>query len=427
MSHRIDIELTSDRGDGSWTWRAAGARQPKGLLDASLLPAECAVGMVVRAEAESDADGIRIVSVAAPKRRERAEPERIEILGTRRDEPAVTTQLAGGRKRFDDEDGERGRRGGRQGRGPGSRGDGRGPDRRDRRDGDRRPSGDRGREQRSGAPRGRPGEDRAPRPERPRAPRLRPGRSHRQALLNQLPAEQRPLAEIVLRGGVPLVRETLDKQRRAAETEGIPSVKAEPVIDVAEKLAPHARLAEWQDRADAAIAQSDTVDLRDLRSVVVAADGVARHEQTRETAERLRAALTARVESEHRAWLGEVNELVVAGRAVAALRLSSRPPKAGIPLPPPLAASLAELATAQLLPDTHTDRYCAVLEAVALSPVRTQVNPTAVPPNVAPALAETVGRLGDRIPQIAATFGIEPVPQPAGGQARRGPRPASRR
>ena len=34
MPRRIDIELTSALADGSWTWRAAGAKVPKGTLDA---------------------------------------------------------------------------------------------------------------------------------------------------------------------------------------------------------------------------------------------------------------------------------------------------------------------------------------------------------------------------------------------------------
>ena len=32
MSSRIEVELTSQREDGTWTWRAAGARQPKGVV-----------------------------------------------------------------------------------------------------------------------------------------------------------------------------------------------------------------------------------------------------------------------------------------------------------------------------------------------------------------------------------------------------------
>jgi hypothetical protein len=166
------------------------------------------------------------------------------------------------------------------------------------------------------------------------------------------------------------------------------------------------------------------VDLRDLRSVVVAADGVARHEQTRETAEQLRVALTTRVEREHRSWLEELAGLVDEGRAVAALRLSSRPPKAGIPLPPPLATKLSDLVVAQLTPDTPSDRYAAVLDALAFSPVRTLPVPAELPSSPSPALLEAVKRLGDRIPQIAAAFGVEPAPPqrrgPARGSAGRG-------
>jgi hypothetical protein len=51
---RLEIELTSARGDGTWTWRAAGARQPKGELDGSLLAAGAKVGDVVRVEAEQN-------------------------------------------------------------------------------------------------------------------------------------------------------------------------------------------------------------------------------------------------------------------------------------------------------------------------------------------------------------------------------------
>lgn len=438
MSHRIDVELTSERGDGTWTWRAAGARQPKGVVDGTLLPSEVKVGDVLRAEAEAELEGIVIIAVTPPKKKGRSEPERIEIVGTRGEEAGVTAQLArGGKKKdfadFDGKDrggrrerGERGPGGDRRG-GPGSPRTGSGP----RRDSDARGADPRG--GRTGADRGpsdrgpsdrgpsdRRPSDRSDRPDRrsdrsgppakPRAKRLRAGRSHRQALINQLPAEQRPLAELVLRGGVPLVRETLDIQRKAAQAQGIPAVAPGPVIDVAEKLAPHARLAEWQDRAEAALAQSGEVDLRDLRSVVVAAEGVARHEQTRETAEQLRVALSTRVEAEHRTWLEELGVLVDEGRAVAALRLSSRPPKAGIPLPPPLAAKLTELVVAQLLPDTPSDRYAAVLDALAFSPVRAQPVPAEVPSSPSPALIEAVKRLGDRIPQIAAAFGVEPAP-----------------
>jgi hypothetical protein len=67
MPRRIEVELTSARDDGTWTWRAAGARQPKGSLEGSLLYAGAKVGDVVRADADFDIDGITIISVLPPR------------------------------------------------------------------------------------------------------------------------------------------------------------------------------------------------------------------------------------------------------------------------------------------------------------------------------------------------------------------------
>ena len=96
MSRRIEIELTSARPDGSWTWRAAGAREPRGILDGALLPAGAKAGDVVKADADFEIEGIAIVSVQAPKENTRPEPQRIEIIGSGGpDTPGVTTQLVG--------------------------------------------------------------------------------------------------------------------------------------------------------------------------------------------------------------------------------------------------------------------------------------------------------------------------------------------
>ena len=67
MSRRIEVELTSDRGDGTWTWRAAGAKQPKGVVGSDLLYPGAKVGDVVRADADFDIDGITVLSVIPPR------------------------------------------------------------------------------------------------------------------------------------------------------------------------------------------------------------------------------------------------------------------------------------------------------------------------------------------------------------------------
>src|SRR3989442_13075714 len=72
MSRRIDIELTSVREDGTWTWRAAGAKQPRGVVDSSLLYEGARAGDGVRAEADFEIEGITIISVGPPQERRAA-------------------------------------------------------------------------------------------------------------------------------------------------------------------------------------------------------------------------------------------------------------------------------------------------------------------------------------------------------------------
>src|SRR3984957_4893665 len=110
MSRRIDIELTSKSGDGSWTWRAAGARQPKGVVEGSLVPESQAVGAVLRAEIETGLEGIEILSLTSVKPAQSPEKTagRIEVVGTPRRAPDVSVILApgSGKRTRRDEDGD---------------------------------------------------------------------------------------------------------------------------------------------------------------------------------------------------------------------------------------------------------------------------------------------------------------------------------
>lgn len=431
MSRRIDIELTSNRDDGSWTWRAAGAKQPKGVLNGALLPAGAAVGDQVRADVETSLDGTEVLAVLPPKEKKRATAEVIELTarGLKDDELVITTLAPkrGGRDR------DRGDRGDRP-RGP--RRDG---DRPPRRDGGR-PGGDRSGPggERAGGGRGerpsrgdRPGGDRPDRPRRdrpappakPKAKRLRPGRTHRKVALDALAPEEQVIAEQILRGGVPAVRQAVDKMNEQAKAEGRPEVKAEPLLAIAERLLPALRSAEWRDRAEAAVADLAELDLRDLRSVVVAADQGAKDDESRALAAQLRDGLAARVDQEQAAWLAEIAETLADNRVVRALRLSSRPPKAGAPLPADLASKLSDAAAASLTAETVTDRWATVLDALSFSPVRLTVVPVSKPAEPSAELIAAITRVAGRIPKVAEAFGIE---APADGGRRRGPRPGAR-
>jgi len=391
MSRRLEIELTSERPDGTWTWRAAGAKLPKGDLSGSLLPGGSKVGDVLRAEAEFLIDGIDIVEVLAPKGT-RKQPELLEIMGSGREEPLVTTQLV-------------------------SRGRGEGRGRRRDRDGDgpRRERRDRG---------DRPDRPRGPRPEvpeRPKPKRLRPGRAHRNAVIAAVPEEQRAIAEQVLRGGVPAVREAVVAQNEQARTENRPEQPVDQVVAMAESLYPRLRDAEWKDRAAAAIADLDELDLRDLRSVVVAGDGASHDDEARAMLEELRTGLTRRVDEEHGNWVADIAANLDAGRFVRALRLSSRPPKAGTPVPTELSARLVTAVSEGLTPGTNQELWAAALDALAFSPVRQQVTPAGRPETPTDDLLEAVRRVADRVPAVAALFGVDPS-EAAAAKRRRPPR-----
>src|SRR6185369_8556315 len=149
--------------------------------------------------------------------------------------------------------------------------------------------------------------------------------------------------------------------------------------------------------------------LPDLRSVVASSEDpvVARDETTRELAAELKQALLAKQESELLLWLDDITAALGVGRVIRALKLSSQPPKAGVPLPPELASRLATAATESLTPDALPDRWAAVLEAAAFAPVRASVKPTAPTTQTNDELLTTMKRLAPALPQIAALFGIE--------------------
>ena len=167
MSRRIDIELTSARPDGTWTWRAAGALKPRGVLDGTLLYQGAKTGDVVRADAEFEIEGITIAAVLPPKDKKRAEPERIDVIGPPRDNvPGVTSSLVARSDSRRSDSGPRGQRHGPDG----------GPRRTD------------------GAARGRPTGDRGPRTGPSSADR--PGRTP-----TAVPASARPDRPLTARPG----------------------------------------------------------------------------------------------------------------------------------------------------------------------------------------------------------------------------------
>ncbi len=401
MATRIEIELTSRRDDATFTWRAAGARQPKGVVDASLFPADSAVGAQFKVDADFELEGITILAVI-PAKAPKKQTETLQLLA-REDEPLVTQQLAPKSKR----DGDRKGRGNRD-RKP--RGDSKG------RDDSRGDGGNRGGD--------RPRTPAKPKlPPKPKPPRLKAGRAHRDEVVAGLPEEQKPVAQEVIKGGLQAVRQAVATQNTQLETEGKPQIDETRMVALAEELLAKVRVAEWRDRAEAALDQASSVDVRDLRSVVTAADGAAKDEETRALAAQLREALAVRLDADHQAWIDEIIELLDDDRVVRALHLSSRPPKAGAPLPAPVAMRLVEAANAGMTAEMSPDRWGYMLDALAHSPVRMQVVPASLPTKVTAELTTIIKRHAARLPDIAQIFGIEAEKRPRKRKKPRPPKP----
>lgn len=254
--------------------------------------------------------------------------------------------------------------------------------------------------------------------------RLRADNVHRRALLDGLSSLERTVAETAVKGGMKAVREAVARQNEQLKVDGKPEVNADNLVALVQDLSPKLRVAEWLDRAEAAIRDLEELDLRDLRSVVVQSDDpvVVREGQTRQLAAQLRDALRRRERESHDAWLGDITAAIGVGRLIRALKLSSEPPKAGQPFPRDLGERLAALATADLNAENTPDRWIAILESVAFSPVKSAVRVTSVPGQVTEELAKTVARLAPAIPTVAAAFGVVPAPGAAQPRPLRIPR-----
>jgi hypothetical protein len=447
MSRRIDIELTSRRDDGSWTWRAPGARQPKGSLEGNLVPAVAKVGDVLRAEADFELEGITVIAVHAPRAEESdgGGRQRIEVLGSGRDKiDGVSVSLVPGSRR-DRDDGDHERRprrnsadrgaartgptrptpgrGGGTGRDDRSGGaDGgrartpertrpsRGPEAgRPRSGGDptRRPERNGGDRVAGGAPR----DDRAPRRDRPR--RAEPVTTHRNAALAALSPEQIPVAEQLLRGGIPAVRQAIDEQNARARSEGRAEVSPQPLLTMAEELQPRMSLAAWKDRAVALRAAGREAPLREMRSVVAGASTVSLDEEARELVGALREALDSRVTALREAWLARVLTALDDGRVADALRVAARPPEPTARVPADLAVRLADTAGTTMAPTMAEASWIDLLDAVIKSPVRRTVKPTGLPPDPSPELLTAARHAAGLVPELARLLGL-PIPPPPG-------------
>jgi hypothetical protein len=221
------------------------------------------------------------------------------------------------------------------------------------------------------------------------------------------------VAEQLLRGGIPAVRQALEEQNARARADGRPEVTPGPLLAMAEQLLPAINLATWKDRASAARTAGKDVPLRELRSIVASASTVTLDEEGTELATALRAALDQRVTALRDRWVERITGALDDGRVIDAVRASIRPPEPAARLSAELAVRLAEGAGQAMAPTTPPDQWLALLEVVVDSPVRRTVKPAGLPDGADETLLAAARRASGYVPELARLMGI-PIPPPPG-------------
>ncbi len=460
MSRRIEIEITSLKGDVA-TWRAAGAKLPKGVLSAALVPGGAVVGNVYRADVEQYMEGIEILSVMAPKTASPVDPrnERVEMIPTVKQGPDVVVTYApkgrGGPRREGGRDGGPGRREGGPSRregGPGRRegSEGResGPARREsgasRRapsearadsaghtDSPKRPAGRSASTERT-TPTGDERAARGPRSDRParsaRPDRSNPGQppmstTHRNALLATLSPEQLPVAEQLLRGGMPAVRTAVAEQNKNATAQGRPTIDAVTIDRIAEELLGKTNLALWKDRATGAIGAGRELRLRDLRAVVTSAKTVSLDDDARTQLKELQVALTARLEHLRTQWNERLEAAVSSKNVREALGLVARPPDMSTRVSAEMAAKVVAITSEALTAEQDPTLWKEIVTLTIDTSIRRNVKPVGIPSDDS-CKALAIHNAG-AIPELAKLLGMRVPPPPPPTRVVR--RPATRR
>jgi hypothetical protein len=227
-------------------------------------------------------------------------------------------------------------------------------------------------------------------------------------MLATLGPQELPVAEQLLRGGIPAVRQALAEQKASHAATAAP-VNEEAVLAIAEQLLPRVNLASWKDRAAAAQALGKELRLRELRAVVTASRTVTLDDEARATAKALRESLDQRVEALRTDWQSRMTKALDEGRVADAVRVSARPPEPSTRVPAEVAVRLADAAGEAMTAESDPQAWLAILDAVVESPVRRTVKPRGIPE--VPEAKEAARRAAGSVPELAKLLGL-PIPPP---------------
>jgi hypothetical protein len=369
MPNFLEIELTSKSAEGNWTWRAKGAMKPKGHVAGDLVPVGANVGSIFKAELEHLLDGIYVKSLT-PLAEKKPPSNVIEIFGSAKKEPSINVQKKG----------------------------------------------------RKTSPRSKPKVKREksfekypekhPKSARPQSSgtqrpwRLYVGNEHKNALIESLALHEKPIAERLILGGIPAVRQAIAKQNENARRNNEPEVIEDKILSIAEELFPKIKSALWHDKLDAVFNNKNKVTPGDIRSVIAGA--VITNKDDEQKVEELKTLLNERIEHMRQGWTSEILEAIKNNDALAALSKSAKAPDPSLRISAELAGSIADFVGNRLVEISDPQEWLELIKTAVNSPVRSLIKVSVVPDAVK---SEAI-KLAGSIPSITHVLGIKIPPPP---------------
>jgi hypothetical protein len=252
--------------------------------------------------------------------------------------------------------------------------------------------------------------------------------THRNALLATLSPEQLPVAEQLLRGGMPSVRAAVAEQNKNATAQGRPTIDATTIDRIAEELLSKTTVALWKDRAAGAIGAGRELRLRDLRAVVTSAKTVSLDEEARAQLKELQTALTARLEHLRTQWTEKLDAAVASSNVKEALTLVARPPDMSTRVSAEMAHKVVTLTSEALTAEQDPTLWKEIVALTVDTSIRRNVKPLGIPDDES-CKAVAIHNAG-AIPELAKLLGMKVPPPPPPTRLPRRPttrRPPTRR
>lgn len=405
MANKLEIELTSKRPDGFFTWRAKGAKNPKGIVAGDVFPGG-KVGDSFKVEVEYLLDGPQIISVLTERQRNSVANDLKLFLG--RSLTATNTKTEVPKKT--------------EGKAPVK---GRATDRgkpEDKKFRDSKYSHTRG-QKKPATESGKTFTDKRPEIKRPdklrrpanpevisKRPQYRYGK-HVKELLDSLDSARQAIVQRLVRGGMAAVREAIEKQNKIAREKGEPELLEEPVIKLAEELVPQVKRAQFRDQAQEILEKG----LKDLKRIIRTINtATVLDDSDKELLTTLREYFDKVLKEAEADYFKDIESLLSEGKVEQALEKSIKPPYPTIKFSAELSEKLAVKATEALEAKLEDpDSWLKLLHTISLTPVKRLVRPERIPQFKTPDQHKIAIGLSSQIPNLIKHLGLK-IPPPPG-------------